>query len=137
MTCFNRDRPAGFNTLITPYLLSVIFNSRVIMETFLSEFDVIKGDGSENNQAFESTQEDKDRSIGAGSISLLNAECVFSQRVGDLIIITLEHCEQFRTTTEFSCFVNKVFAICETCIENPAASNHMSKYISILQVRNL
>ena len=36
------------------------------METFLSEVDVIKGDGSENNQAFESTQEDKDRSIGTG-----------------------------------------------------------------------
>lgn len=104
----------------------------MIMETFLSEFDVIKGDGSENNQAFESTQEDKDRSIGTGSISLLNTECVFSQRVGDLIIITLEHCEQFRTTTEFSCFVNKVFAICETYIENPAASNHMSKYTSTL-----
>ena len=119
-----RDCPqtrVGSCTPSPPSLLSVIFGSHMMTETFLGEVNRIKGDGS----VFQASEIKQGGEIETG---MLNTEYIFSQSIGDLIVLALERCEQFRTTTEFSHFVGKVFAVCESCVGNPSASNHMSKY---------
>ena len=110
--------------VILPSLLSVVFGSSVIRDTFLSEFTVTK-----DQHSVCQTRRGKGKDSGTSNMSSLNADCTFSQSVGDLVALALEHCEQFRHMSEFCQLAERVFTVCENLMEDSSASNHaLSKY---------
>ena len=63
------------------------------------------------------------------NMSSLNADCTFSQGVGDLVVLALEHCEQFRRMPEFCQLAERLFTVCENLMEVSSPSSHaQSKY---------
>ena len=107
-----------------PSLLSVVFGSCVIKDTFLSEFAVMK-----DQHSVCQTRRGKGKGSDTSDISSLNVDCTFSQGVGDLVVLALEHCEQFRRMSEFCHLAERVFTVCENLMEDSSASNHpLSKY---------
>ena len=109
------------DVIILPSLLSVIFGSCVIKDAFLSEFAVTK-----DQHSVCQARRGKGKCGGTSNMSSLNADCTFSQGVGDLVVLALSHCEQFRRMPEFYQLAERVFTVCENLME---VSNHaQSKY---------
>ena len=111
-----------------PSLLSVIFGSCVIKDAFLSEFDVVK-----NQRSVCLTRGGKDKGNGTTIMSSLNVDCTFSQGVGDLVVLTLEHCEQFKCVSEFSHLAEIVFTVCEDLVgSSPTLDHGLSEYCKFI-----
>ena len=112
------------DVVILPSLLSVIFGSCVIKDAFLSEFAVTK-----DQHSVCQARRGKGKGSGTSNMSSLNADCTFSQGVGDLVVLALEHCEQFRRMPEFCHLAERVFTVCENLMEVSSPSSHaQSKY---------
>lgn len=126
-TCSDRvclQTQTSADVVVLPSLLSVIFGSCVIKDTFLSEFAVMK-----DQHSLRQTRRGKGKGSSTSDMSSLNVDFAFSQGVGDLVVLALEHCEQFRHMSEFCQLAERVLTVCENLMENSSASNHiLSKY---------
>ena len=112
-----------------PSLLSVIFGSCVIKDIFLNEFSVMK-----NQHSVCQTGGGKDKSNGTTNMSSLNVDCAFSQGIGDLVVLALEHHEQFNCMSEFSHLAERVFTVCEDLVEGSSTMDHgLSEYCKFIK----
>ena len=67
-------------------------------------------------------------------MSSLNVDCTFSQGIGDLVFLALEHHEQFKCMSEFSHLAERVFTVCEDLVEGSSTLDHgLSEYCKFIK----